>query len=69
MHFITEICSQKVAQMFDVVDVIFDLPGYISGYAVSPESRFALKLGTIHHSHLQIPACKHEALGQGCGHN
>ena len=69
MHFITEICSQKVAQMFDVVDVIFDLPGYISGYAVSPESRFAFKPGTSHNSHLQIPACKHEALGQGFSYN
>ena len=30
---------EKVAQMFDVVDVIFDLPGYIAGYGVSPDSR------------------------------
>ena len=26
--------------MFDVVDVIFDLPGYISGYGVSPDSKY-----------------------------
>ena len=25
--------------MFDAVDVIFDLPGYIAGYGVSPDSR------------------------------
>ena len=25
--------------MFDSVDVIFDLPGYIAGYGVSPDSR------------------------------
>ena len=31
---------EKVAQMFDVVDVIFDLPGYIAGYGVSPDSRY-----------------------------
>ena len=31
---------EKVAQMFDVVDVIFDLPGYIAGYRVSPDSRY-----------------------------
>jgi len=31
---------KEVAQMFDVVDVIFDFSGYITGYAVSPESRY-----------------------------
>ena len=31
---------EKVAQMFDVIDVIFDLPGYIAGYGVSPDSRY-----------------------------
>ena len=30
---------QEVAQMFDVVDVIFDFSGYISGFSVSPDSR------------------------------
>lgn len=30
---------QEVAQMFDVVDVIFDFAGIITGYGVSPESR------------------------------
>ena len=32
--------SQAVAQMFDVVDAIFDFPGIITGYGVSPESRY-----------------------------
>ena len=27
--------------MFDVVDVIFNFSGVITGYAVSPDSRFA----------------------------
>ena len=31
--------TQEVAQMFDVVDVIFDFSGIITGYAVTPESR------------------------------
>ena len=31
---------QEVAQMFDVVDVIFNFSGVITGYAVSPDSRF-----------------------------
>jgi len=31
---------KEVAQMFDVVDVIFDFSGYVTGYAVSPESRY-----------------------------
>jgi len=30
---------KEVAQMFDIVDVIFDFSGYITGYAVSPDSR------------------------------
>ena len=30
---------QEVAQMFDVIDVIFDFSGVITGYAVSPDSR------------------------------
>ena len=33
---------QEVAQMFDVVDVLFDFAGVITGYAVSPESRFVM---------------------------
>lgn len=31
---------KEVAQMFDVIDVIFDFSGYVTGYAVSPESRY-----------------------------
>ena len=34
-----EFILQEVAQMFDIVDVIFDFSGYITGYSVSPESR------------------------------
>ena len=33
---------QEVAQMFDVVDILFDFAGVITGYAVSPESRFVM---------------------------
>ena len=44
MHFIKMIINsmthfQEVAQMFDVIDVIFDFSGVITGYAVSPDSR------------------------------
>ena len=28
--------------MFDPVDVIFDLPGVVAGYSVSPDSRYAV---------------------------
>ena len=35
--------SQEVAQMFDVVDVIFDFAGIITGYAVSPGSRLVMR--------------------------
>ena len=31
---------REVAQMFDVVDVLFDFSGIITGYAVSPCSRY-----------------------------
>merc|ERR1711915_479593 len=31
---------KEVAQMFDVVDVVFDFSGYVTGFAVSPESRY-----------------------------
>ena len=30
---------REVAQMFDVVDVLIDFPGYVTGYGVSPDSR------------------------------
>ena len=33
---------QQVASMFDPVDVIFDLPGVVAGYSVSPDSRYAV---------------------------
>ena len=32
---------RQVAQMFDVVDVLIDFHGYVTGYGVSPDSRFS----------------------------
>ena len=34
---------RQVAQMFDVVDVLIDFQGYVTGYGVSPDSRFSSK--------------------------
>ena len=34
---------RQVAQMFDVVDVLIDFHGYVTGYGVSPDSRFSSK--------------------------
>ena len=31
---------RQVAQMFDVIDVLIDFQGYVTGYSVSPDSRF-----------------------------
>ena len=31
---------RQVAQMFDVVDVLIDFHGFVTGYGVSPDSRF-----------------------------
>ena len=39
---------QEVAQMFDVVDVIFNFSGVITGYAVSPDSRFESFCTALH---------------------
>ena len=33
---------RQVAQMFDVVDVLIDFHGFVTGYGVSPDSRFYL---------------------------
>ena len=40
--------------MFDSVDVIFDLPGYIAGYGVSPDSRCNVTLPQKHNEYLHI---------------
>ena len=35
---------RQVAQMFDIVDVLIDFHGFVTGYGVSPDSRFYLSL-------------------------
>ena len=40
--------------MFDSVDVIFDLPGYIAGYGVSPDSRCNVTLPQKHNEYVHI---------------
>ena len=32
---------RQVAQMFDVIDVLIDFHGFVTGYGVSPDSRFS----------------------------
>ena len=57
---------EKVAQMFDVVDVIFDLPGYIAGYGVSPDSRYVSLLLVTNAQYFTLINMKLEFCAKTC---